>query len=277
MNRSGMTLVELLIGIILLGIMMTGIYTTFISFYQGVGEVKVKEKTSYETKIGMSQVDKILTSAGFGISVLDYADSVTGSDGTITVNTMLGSEANSGNWMVYTGGVVGAAYTPYMMMDQKRNVLGSLDNGSIIYKCKDSDGNGACDDPYYYSYTLGLSDNESKVSGDGSEYAYCAAGTRNLNLSDSTLLPCVAKFVVNYRCNDTWQVAPCSNLNELGSVRYGVIYQEGEIQERQISDTTISFNSIIDNTTAISSIDLSDDMRYYRWKVLENYLTMDNL
>jgi|GEM_PF-5830287 len=258
-NKNGLSLIELLIALAIISIMMTGVYFTYISFTKTALDTRQVAKSESEVNQALLKLEKLLQSAGFGIDKDENDVFVVDNNTSITFKTLFGEKMEAGLWEVCTNGTrtLTDGYPVVELNEDRSNPdfisydTSSCDRGNILYVCKSSD-NHDCDDPYFFSTEMRLSDNYSDTY-DWSEN--CAPNTHNLLINNNPYLGCLADFVVE-RTDDT--------------VKIGIIYQKGNRKDSPLSKT-YNYDSLS------GSYPLKTEQEYYRWKKVEIVLDLVNL
>lgn len=280
MNRKGMTLVELLVGVAIFGIIMTGIYSTFITFQKGgYNEIK-KAREGIREKVAFFRINKLLESAGFGIMDTDYPNAFVGDEASVNFMTLLGDDRFSGQWQVYPNVTINANLR--VSLNEKRQL--SESNGSVAFRCK---GDTSCDDPYYYWIGLALSTVSNDASTNVDYRNNCAPNTFNLLYKRKTddpgtpILYCLADVRFEYGYEDEGQIVWDADTTTLGRglddlrlVRLGFMIQNGGKRDDLSSNTNLSYSTFQTNNDAV---DLNEQMREYRWDIVEELIFMRNL
>nr|WP_273266923.1 prepilin-type N-terminal cleavage/methylation domain-containing protein [Flexistipes sinusarabici] len=257
-NNNGVSLIELLIALAIVSIMMTGVYFTYISFTKTALDTRQVAKSESEVNQALLKLEKLLQSAGFGISNSE-TDVFVVDNSTVTFKTLFGDKIEAGLWEVCINGerTLTEGYPVVALDENKSNQdfishnTSSCDTGNILYVCK-SDDNQDCDDPYFYKKELSLSANESNTY----EWSKnCAPNTHNLLINNDPYLGCLADFIVE-RTNDT--------------VKLGIIHQKGNRKDSPLSKT-YNYDSLSGSYT------LDSEQEYYRWKKTEIVLDLVNL
>ncbi|AEI14514.1 hypothetical protein Flexsi_0850 [Flexistipes sinusarabici DSM 4947] len=266
-NKSGVGLIELLIALAIVSIMMTGVYFTYITFTKTALDTRQVAKSESEVNQALLKLEKLLQSAGFGISQNEPDVFVVDNSPTeITFKTLFGDKMEAGLWEVCVNNSRNVANNyPVVALSENENLIdfydntGTCSNGNILYVCKDSNSNGKCDyidnvnDNYFYEKTLRLSANAS-VNYSWSKN--CAPNTKNLLINNDPYLGCLADFVVERPNKKT--------------VKLGIIYQKGNKKDTPISKT-YNYDSLSGSYT------LDAKQEYYRWKKVEIVLDLVNL
>jgi Tfp pilus assembly protein PilE len=190
-----------------------------------------------------------------------------------------------------------------IVMDINKNIIGGpftgapdtslLENSNIIFVCKK--GTESIDD-YYYFKTIKLSTNTNEERGD-KKYNICNPKTYNLQVVrgqgvPQTLIPCVAYFNADFGCYDNerikWQKNICTKINKLKIIRIGLIVQNGFINKNYLysEGDTLTFPTLgrtgsssnpVAYTIQIDSNNIRNDMRYYKWEVIERIIATSNV
>ncbi|KAA0259339.1 prepilin-type N-terminal cleavage/methylation domain-containing protein [Deferribacter autotrophicus] len=254
MNKKGMTLIELIVGMGLFVIISSFIYVTYNTFYRS-GTVQIAvSKTADDIRLTVLKLDKLIRSAGFGIDRNNVDNAVNVIGDTLTFYTLFGDETDSGAWEVCSG--TKTLNVPCVELSENKVLKGKLsatdtfcNKGDILIRCRDANNDGVCDDPYYYIRTIKLSVDQP--------YNDCAADTYNLLLDDNVILKCVADVKFVYDSNSK-------------VLKMGFIVQNGNRRKTPLSKT-ISYT--IDN----SSYAISGNLAYYRWIIIEDIIYLENL
>jgi prepilin-type N-terminal cleavage/methylation domain-containing protein len=171
--------------------------------------------------------------------------------------------------------------------------INMLNNGNIIFVAKKTANNL---NDYFYFKTIRLSSTNNE---NNEKYAYCNGNTRNLIVQRGNerggqpLIPCVAYFNADFGCYDNkrikWQRKVCSKIKNLKLVRIGLIVQNGFIDKNLIyhEGDTLEFPSLgrtesPNNASAVkytikSNNNIKNDMRYYKWEIIERIIATPNL
>ena len=191
-----------------------------------------------------------------------------------------------------------------IVMDIKKNITNGpirglpatnlLDNGNIIFICKRS---AESIDDYYYFKTIKLSSTLNGDRGDN-KYNICNPNTRNLLIGRGSsnfgqpLIPCVAYFNADFGCYDgrkiKWQNNICTKIKDLKAIRLGLIVQSGFINKEYLykEGDILKFPSLgrtetsidpVEFTIQIDSSNIRNDMRYYKWEIIERIIATPNV
>lgn len=290
MSNKGFSLIEMLIGIAMFAIMITGVYATFITFQKGGYEQIKRAKEGVRESVAMFRISKIVQSAGFGIRLADYQDTANsrfallGDSDNITVYTLLGDRKDSGEWEVFPNNVripTGLRVS----LDEDRN--DSTASGAMSFRCKDTDNDGSCDNPYYYWINIGLSVTRNGLSTNDDLKNNCGEDTFNIlyrrSSSDSgqPMLFCVAdlRFEYGFEVNnnivwDTDTTTMGRDLHDLKMVRIGYMIQKGRRTRKMLPDAPLRYSTFQKNN---STVTLNHKMRLYRWEIIEELIPITNL
>jgi type II secretory pathway pseudopilin PulG len=172
---------------------------------------------------------------------------------------------------------------------------GSLENGNIIFIGK---SNAQDIDDYYYFKTIKLSSrtNDNEERGDN-KYNICNPKTYNLQIVrgqgvPQPLIPCVAYFNADFGCYDgrktKWQRDICKKIKDLRAVKIGLIVQSGFINKEYLysEGDTLKFPTLgrtetstdpVEFTIQVDNSNIRNDMRYYKWEIIERIIATPNV
>jgi prepilin-type N-terminal cleavage/methylation domain-containing protein len=307
-GQKGVTLVELMITLVIFSVVISMIYSVFNAFLKQATSERKTAKTEMDVINVAWPLLKEIQSAGFGVPTTGTCSStISVSSDVLTIHsTAAGNSERDGKWS-YIGGL--CAVTDMYASTGGNNVVvinstgrskvsssppPAVDSSNIIVTC---DSNYVDNVAYWTPYaTVGdLECYETKYSLQDyttDRPAMCAPDTatekvKKLSRSYSKttdpnwdpMLDCIRDLAYRFGCISssgslTWQTGTDCGTSKLRLVKVGMIVQNSTRRDFQVPLTITLFEDLSGQS---KSVTMSDEQRYYKWRKLEQTITLKNL
>ncbi len=297
-NKKGVSLVELMITLAVFSIIMSMVYSVYNAFLKHATTERKAAKTEMDVVNVAWPLVKEIQSAGFGVpssgTCSSYID-VSGNELTIH-SAAAGDSQHAGKWS-YVGSSCSVTGLP---ASENVAVINNLDKSLLVYTtvtgtntlsvtCEEKyvnqiaywipNSNPGCYETKYYLYS-------------GTAPAMCAPNTLTLGRKVSTtagggtvqpMLDCALSLGYRFGCIDTsgnlaWRTDKNCGTAKLRLVKIGMIIQSSPRRDSQVPATITLFEDLgatLQTTINLDSIDTS--LRYYKWRKIEQTITLRNL
>ncbi|MBI4689032.1 MAG: prepilin-type N-terminal cleavage/methylation domain-containing protein [Nitrospirae bacterium] len=316
LNRAGTTLVELMVTLAIFSIIMGMMYSVYNAFLKAATAERKVAKTEMDVFAVSWPLIKEIQTAGFGIpSTGTCTPAVTGAvaSGELVIHSTASGDDSAAGTYAYVTGTTCMLSTTDIPMGSKAVVIssttkkqlspagspvtvststssyistgceGTLYQNNMVYWIPWTSQAGALE-CYRTTYTMRDYDPAS------SKPAMCASGTKKLSRkADASgsadfrpMLDCVRALAYRFGCindsgNLTWHSdTACTGATGspvLKLVKVGMVMQSGTRRDSQSPQTINLFEDLGGNWTTVN---LTDEQRYYKWRELEYTVTLRN-
>lgn len=302
-SRAGVTLVELMITLVIFSIVIAMIYSVYNAFLkQATTERKVAKTEMDVINVSWPLIKEIET-AGFGVPSYSCSPTVyqcacgigvSGND-LIIHSTAAGDADNAGLWSFIaddcsiTNIPDGEGVVVINILSKARIGTGTISSGKVGVSCNSDHAKNMA---YWYEPPSPPDDLECyettyKLYNPGSAPAMCAPGTQTLGRIVSRqagvgtprpMLDCVRGFNFIFGCIDaagalTWQNNPNCGTSRLKLIKIGLVVQSSPRRDFQVPLTITLF----EDTNVPVNITLTSEQGFYKWREIEQTITLKNL
>lgn len=298
-GQKGVTLVELMITLVIFTIVISMIYSVFNAFIKQATSERKTAKTEMDVINVAWPLLKEIQSAGFGVP---KNSTISVSSDVLTIHsTAAGNNQYAGKWgFIGTGCVLSTTDIPsgenvVVINNTDRSHLGrtTVNASNALSSCGTNEKNIAYWTPYvsgsdleYYETKYSLQDYTTDRP------AICAPDTatekvKKLSRSSSRttapdwdpMLDCVRDLTYRFGCISsagalTWQAGTNCGTSKLRLVKVGMIVQNSTRRDFQVPTPITLFEDLSGQS---KSVTLSDEQRYYKWRTVEQTITLKNL
>lgn len=293
-NKKGVSLVELMITVAVFSIIMSMVYSVYNTFLKHAATERKAAKTEMDVVTVVWPLVKEIQSAGFGVPSSGTCSSyinVSGNELTIH-SAAAGDDKHAGKWS-YVGSSCSVTGLP---ASENVAVINNLDKSLLVYTTVTGTTlSGTCDEKYvnqiaYWIPNSSLGCYETKYYlYSGTAPAMCAPNTLTLGRKVSTtagggtvqpMLDCALSLGYRFGCIDTngnlaWRTDRNCGTAKLRLVKIGLIIQSSPRRDSQVPATITLFGDL--GTLLQSTVTLTPDQRYYKWRKIEQTITLRNL
>lgn len=299
-NRKGTSLVELMVTLVIFSIVVSSMYSVY--------NALLKQATT-ERKVAKTEVDVInvawpllkeIQTAGFGVpSSGSCTPAISKSGNELAIHsTAAGGSEHAGKWSYVDSacnvtGVPNATESPsdnsvvvINILDGSRIGTTTVNSSNVLSAC----GSYASNVAYWIPSggTLECYETKYKLYNSSAAPATCATGTTTLGRSASAtagggvnqpMLDCLRDLDYRFGCinssgNLTWQTGTNCGTSKLLLMKVGAIVQSSLRRDSQVPATITLFEDLSGQSKAVT---LTDEQRYFKWKKLEQTITLKNL
>lgn len=296
-NKKGGSLVELIITLAVFSIIMSMVYSVYNAFLKHAATQRKVAKTEMDVVNVAWPLIKEIQSAGFGVpssgTCSSYID-VSGNELTIH-STAAGDDKYAGKWS-YVGSSCSVTGLP---ASENVAVINNLDKSLLVYTTVTGTTlSGTCDEKYVNQIAYWIPNSspgcyETKYAlrdyDAGTRPSMCESTTQKLSRSVSTtagstnyqpMLDCALSLGYRFGCIDTsgnlaWRTDKNCGTAKLRLVKVGMIIQNSPKRDSQVPATVTLFEDL--GAALQSTVTLTTDQRYYKWRKLEQTITLRNL
>lgn len=296
-NKKGGSLVELIITLAVFSIIMSMVYSVYNTFLKHAATQRKAAKTEMDVVNVAWPLIKEIQSAGFGVpssgTCSSYID-VSGNELTIH-SAAAGDSQHAGKWS-YIGSSCSVTGLP---ASENVAVINNLDKSLLVYTTVTGTTlSVTCDEKYVNQIAYWIPNSspgcyETKYalrpySPLSEKPAMCAPNTMKLSRSASTsattnyqpMLDCALSLGYRFGCIDTsgnlaWRTDKNCGTAKLRLVKVGMIIQNSPRRDSQVPATVTLFEDL--GAALQNTITLTADQRYYKWRKVEQTITLRNL
>ena len=314
-NKKGVTLVELMITLVIFSVVISMIYSVFNAFIKQATSERKTAKTEMDVISVAWPLLKEIETAGFGVpkyscsSTTQCACGISVSGDVLTIHsTAAGNSERDGKWSYITAS---CAVTDMYSSTSGNNVVvinntdkskvsssppPAVDNSNKIVTC---DSNYVSNVAYWtpYSAVGDLECYETKYAlrdYNSDRPAMCAPDTATEKVKKLSrkysppstvdwdpMLDCVRYLGYRFGCISssgalTWKTDTAScGTGKLRLIKVGMIVQSSTRRDFQVPTPITLFEEL--GTGLKQDVTLSEEQRYYKWRKLEQTITLKNL
>ncbi len=297
-NKKGVSLVELIITFAVFSIIMSMVYSVYNTFLKHAATQRKAAKTEMDLVNVAWPLIKEIQSAGFGVpsagTCSSYID-VSGNELTIH-SAAAGDSQHAGKWS-YVGSSCSVTGLP---ASENVAVINNLDKSRLVYTTVTGTNtlSVTCDEKYVNQIAYWIPNSspgcyETKYalrpySPASEKPAMCANNTMKLSRSASTsaatnfqpMLDCALSLDYRFGCIDTsgnlaWRTDKNCGTAKLRLVKVGMVIQNSPRRDSQVPATITLFEDL--GAALQNTITLTADQRYYKWRKIEQTITLRNL
>lgn len=305
LNRAGTTLVELMITLVIFTIIISMIYSVYNAFLKQATSERKTAKTEMDVINVVWPLLKEIQTAGFGAPKTGTCTpAISESGGVLTIHsTAAGNDQYAGKWgYVRSGCILSTSDIPsgknvvvISSTDRSRLERTTVnDSNALSSTCGTQVDNIAYWTPYESDPDLECYETKYALRDYTTDRpAMCApdtAGSEVKKLSRSVssttttsyqpMLDCVRDLAYRFGCintstgNLTWQAGTDCGTKKLRLVKVGMIVQNSTRRDFQVPTPITLFEDLSGQS---KSVTLSPEQRYYKWRKIEQTITLKNL